>query len=98
VWGSDCGGADCDNIVWGSFDLLDNIVWGSADPGDNIVWGSSLLDDNIVWSSSDVNDATQFPDDADGPLPDLQSQLGTLIPLVPVSSTTSGNQLPGGGL
>src|SRR6185436_18709265 len=43
VWGSDCGGADCDNTVWGSADG-DNIVWGSCSSGDNIVWGSSLGD------------------------------------------------------
>ena len=57
VWGTDCGGADCDNIVWGTVrrrqhrvghrDGGDNIVWGTIG-GDNIVWGTAD-DDNIVW-------------------------------------------------
>ena len=49
VWGTDCGSADCDNIVWGTADG-DNIVWGTADDGDNIVWGTGD-DDNIVWGT-----------------------------------------------
>ena len=49
VWGTDCGGADCDNIVWGEF--FDNIVWGNAEGLDNIVWGTLL--DNIVWGNTD---------------------------------------------
>ena len=55
VWGSDCGGADCNNVVWGSSDG-DNIVWGSCNSGDNIVWGSSATGDNIVWGSSATGD------------------------------------------
>ena len=51
VWGNDCGGEDCDNIVWGN-DGEDNIVWGNAEGIDNIVWGNSD-DDNIVWGNSD---------------------------------------------
>jgi serine protease AprX len=68
VWGSDCGGADCnnvvwgssdgDNIVWGSCNSGDNIVWGSSDTGDNIVWGSSATGDNIVWGMSGADDVT----------------------------------------
>jgi hypothetical protein len=49
VWGTDCGSADCDNIVWGTDDG-DNIVWGTDD-GDNIVWGTDD-GDNIVWGTS----------------------------------------------
>src|SRR5206468_7790024 len=49
VWGSGCRTADCDNLVWGSFDA-DNIVWGSFSK-DNIVWGSAKQNDNIVWGS-----------------------------------------------
>lgn len=55
VWGTECGGSDCENIVWGSqCDAAgcDNIVWGTADPGDNIVWGSSGVADKIVWGTS----------------------------------------------
>jgi serine protease AprX len=55
VWGSDCGGADCNNVVWGSSDG-DNIVWGSCSAGDNIVWGSNAAGDNIVWGSSATGD------------------------------------------
>ena len=55
VWGSDCGGADCNNVIWGTSDG-DNIVWGSCNSGDNIVWGSSANGDNIVWGSSATGD------------------------------------------
>jgi serine protease AprX len=63
VWGSECGDATCDNVLWGSDPVpgaVDNIVWGSscADATcDNMVWGSSNTnaqgdeDDNIVWGS-----------------------------------------------
>jgi subtilisin family serine protease len=50
VWGTACGDAGCDNIVWGTDDG-DNIVWGTADDGDNIVWGTADGDDNIVWGT-----------------------------------------------
>ena len=53
VWGTDCGGADCDNVVWGSADG-DNIVWGTAQDGDNIVWGTAQDGDNIVWGTENV--------------------------------------------
>jgi serine protease AprX len=56
VWGTDCGGADCKKVVWGStkngrvMGTADdeNIVW-SVNSDDNIVW-SVNGDDNIVWS------------------------------------------------
>jgi len=91
VWGSDCGGADCDNTVWGTSDG-DNIVWGTCDSGDNIVWGSSLgdnivwgtsADTDMTWGSSDNDEAQVFTDDASEPLPDLQLEFGDTIPLVP---------------
>src|SRR5205807_2118305 len=79
VWGTDCGGADCDNIVWGTSDG-DNIVWGTADPTDNIVWGTNALDnivwgtsdgDNIVWGTAEDIEDTMFPDSsATDPVPD----------------------------
>jgi serine protease AprX len=50
VWGTDCGTADCDNVVWGASDG-DNIVWGTARDGDNIVWGTASDGDNIVWGT-----------------------------------------------
>ena len=50
VWGSACGGRDCENIIWGSVSPGDNIIWGSG--GDNIIWGSG---DNIIWGSGGDN-------------------------------------------
>jgi len=49
VWGTQCGAADCDNVVWGTVDG-DTIVWGTAYDGDNIVWGTAESD-NVVWST-----------------------------------------------
>jgi subtilisin family serine protease len=42
VWGTECGGADCNSIVWGT---------SSSAEGENIVWGTNALDDadNLVW-------------------------------------------------
>ena len=51
VWGTACGGADCSNILWGTYDALDNIVWGTASLGDNIVWGTVGID-NVVWGTA----------------------------------------------
>jgi serine protease AprX len=58
VWGTDCGGADCENVVWGSHVLSfqgENIVWGTAEGLENIVWGSGLLE-NIVWGTASESD------------------------------------------
>jgi serine protease AprX len=49
VWGDECGGGNCDNIVWGSGGG-DNIVWGD-NGDDNIVWGDNG-GDSVVWRSS----------------------------------------------
>jgi len=89
VWGSDCGGADCDNTVWGSSDG-DNIVWGSCNLGDNIVWGSSL-GDNVVWGTADEDEADTpvFADDATEPLPSVDVEFGDTVPLVPDPTTVS---------
>jgi hypothetical protein len=110
VWGMDCGGADCDNIVCGMTDLVDNIVWGTAAEGDNIVWGMSGLD-NIVWGMS--GDATAswgsdagadgnvvFPDASSEPVPDVGSEFGDIVPLPVVTPVvTPVVALPlGGGL
>jgi serine protease AprX len=99
VWGSDCGGADCDQTVWGVATDGDNIVWGTASPGDNIVWGSMSLGDNIVWGtssadndvtwgSSDDGEAEIYPDDAVEPLPDLNLEFGDTVPLLPPATTS----------
>jgi serine protease AprX len=62
VWGSECGGADCegpwtvegasadDSVVWGTDDA-DSVVWGTDD-GDSVVWGTSCSDPScepVVW-------------------------------------------------
>ena len=53
VWSTDCGGADCEGVVWGARGDGD-FVWGTAEQSDNIVW-STRDDDNIVWSTGDVD-------------------------------------------
>src|SRR5207249_550039 len=86
--------------VWGSAKTLmtegDNIVWGTACAlgvcGDNIVWGTST-GDNLVWgTSADVTfgdaDPQMFPDEPAVPLPSLNLDFGTQIPLAPVTPTT----------
>jgi hypothetical protein len=51
VWGTDCGGANCEGVVWGTLARDgDNIVWGTV-AQDNIVWGTALSGDNIVWGT-----------------------------------------------
>jgi serine protease AprX len=73
VWGTDCGGANCanviwgtaageDNIVWGTASAEDNIVWGTASGEDNIVWGTSSDEDNLTWGTSDGDDTPLFDD------------------------------------
>jgi hypothetical protein len=56
VWGTDCGGDDCDNVVWGTADGDDNIVWGTANGDDNIVWGTAKGDDTNVWGTANGDD------------------------------------------
>ena len=62
VWSTDCGGANCEGVIWGARGNGD-FVWGTAEESDNIVWStreddnivwSTLEDDNIVWSTGDV--------------------------------------------
>jgi subtilisin family serine protease len=62
VWGTDCGGANCENIVWGVSiaGLDDNIVWGTAEFAENIVWGTSGDVDNIVWGTATEDDGTSW--------------------------------------
>jgi subtilisin family serine protease len=53
VWGGDCGGRNCQKVVWG--EQLNGVVMGTAATDDNIVW-STAADDNIVWSTSRGDD------------------------------------------
>ena len=86
VWGTDCGGADCDNIVWGTVDG-DNIVWGTAAAGDNIVWGTAALDgDNIVWGTAAVDEVVWSAADGDNIV------WGTATSLGPVSGADGATQ------
>ncbi len=99
VWGMDCGGADCDDVVWGTATGDgDNVVWGTAADGDNIVWGMNGDGDNIVWGmSADGSDTwasgaeeepnVVYPDTATEPLPNLQLEFGDTTPLAPVTTT-----------
>ncbi len=50
VWGNDCGGPNCQKVLWGS--LRDGAVMGTAAAGDNIVWSTGAAGDNIVWSTA----------------------------------------------
>jgi len=103
VWGT----VDGDNVVWGTSVLDgDNIVWGtSVLDGDNIVWGTSADGDNLVWgTSTDVTfgndpDAMIFADDPTEPLPSLDLDFSTLVPLAPDStSTLTAGTVSNGGL
>ena len=73
VWGSACGGADCqrpwtveaanddDSVVWGTNDA-DSVVWGTSDD-DSVVWGTNCGDpacEPVMWPA---------PSAAEGPHP-----------------------------
>jgi serine protease AprX len=47
VWSEDCGGADCEGVVWGARSE-DGSVWGTARVSDKVAWKT----DNIVWSEA----------------------------------------------
>jgi len=58
LWGTACGDASCQNVVWGTNDSTggnlvqgSNLVWGtSVDALSNVVWGTSV-DENVVWGT-----------------------------------------------
>ncbi len=50
VWGTDCGGRNCQRVLWGS--TRNGIVYGAASDGDNIVWSTAIEAENIVWSTA----------------------------------------------
>lgn len=61
VWSEDCGGADCEGVVWGARGD-DGFIWGTAEQSDNIVWRTREDDNivgstNIVWSEGYVDQA-----------------------------------------
>jgi serine protease AprX len=90
VWGTDCGGADCENIVWGTSDD-ENIVWGTAEDMGNVIWGTSDLmnivwgtsaEDDVTWGSSgEADDAVVYSDDATEPLPSMDLEFGDVVGL-----------------
>jgi len=67
VWGTDCGGANCPGVVWGTRASEDNIVWGTASGEDNIVWGTSGETDNVTWATSG-DDTTLFENPSTDPV------------------------------
>jgi len=93
IWGTDCGGADCDNTIWGSSDSAniiwgtaqdgDNIIWGTAQDGDNIIWGTAQDGDNIIWGTADPSlNAPTFPEeDPTEVAPSLDLEFGDVVPL-----------------
>jgi len=60
VWGEDCGGHNCQGVIWGS--RRDDMVWGATDGDANIVW-STDDDGNIVWSTEDDANIVWSTDD-----------------------------------
>jgi hypothetical protein len=67
VWGSTCGGGDCegtwtvegashdDSVVWGT-ENADSVVWGTSND-DSVVWGTS--GDSVVWGTSCTDPACE---------------------------------------
>jgi subtilisin family serine protease len=52
IWGDDCGGVNCQQVIWGA-ERPDGTLWGTAanivwSTGSNIVWSTGA---NIVWST-----------------------------------------------
>ena len=47
VWAEDCGGANCEGVVWGARSD-DGRIWGTARGSDKVAWKT----DNIVWSEA----------------------------------------------
>ena len=85
IWGTDCGGADCDNIIWGTSDA-DNIIWGTADQGDNIVWGTTDRD-NIVWGTSSDDDDSWGSSGDDEVFPDNDTEPACAGPAAEFATT-----------
>jgi hypothetical protein len=94
VWGAQCAGANCENVVWGSsLPQLDNIVWGTQLEAENIVWGTCGDLGNIVWGTSDDSEAPPaLYDDPDSSPPTFEvltfDSLFSSEP-APVDGTTS---------
>ena len=72
VWGSACGGDDCqrpwtveaanddDSVVWGTNDA-DSVVWGTSDD-DSVVWGTSCGDpacEPVMWPAPSAVEGPQ---------------------------------------
>ena len=51
VWGTSCGGGDCDGQDWSAGDQT--VVWGTDTEGDTVVWGTNTEGDTVVWGTSD---------------------------------------------
>jgi serine protease AprX len=61
VWGSACGGADCDRssttATGSAYD--ESVVWGTHD-SERVVWGTDSGDESVVWGT-DCTDASCEP-------------------------------------
>lgn len=49
VWGTTCGGQDCQGQPWSAGDQ--SVVWGTGIEGDTVVWGTSD-NETVVWGST----------------------------------------------
>jgi serine protease AprX len=98
TWGTDCGGADCDNVIWGTADA-DNVIWGTAELGDNIIWGTDAdnviwgtsAEDDVTWGSSSVDEVLYSEEEEAVPVPDPSLEFGDIA----TDDSASGS---GGGL
>jgi serine protease AprX len=55
VWGNDCEGRNCRNVIWGA--RSGGKVWGTSNGDENIVWSTAAAaDENIVWSTAASGD------------------------------------------
>jgi len=50
VWGTTCGGQNCQGQVWSTDDHT--VVWGTETEGDTVVWGTTE-GDTVVWGTLD---------------------------------------------
>jgi serine protease AprX len=57
VWGTECGGEDCDaawsgHAVLGTNSWDETVVWGMDAGGETVVWGMAAGDETVVWGMS----------------------------------------------
>ena len=75
VWGTECAGADCESMVWGTSTdcdplldtLCENIVWGTLEDSASVVWGSGGVVDGAVWGTSSEEDNATWGNSGEEP-------------------------------